>query len=169
MCSILCLSLGPGRLVRASGWGQLNMREGPTTPRSPLQGQQIKLVDTAAWIRRAKLGQYDDCSGHPILPRPAHPNPAGPANRAGERCRLDPAGQAGATLMTFKPTPPPPPLQGQQIEMVDTAGWIRRAKLGQFDDSGGAVAAQTVEEGRSVMQFVHVVALVVDVVRCGCC
>lgn len=56
-------------------------------------------------------------------------------------------------------------LQGQPVELVDTAGWIRRAKLGAYDESGGAVAAQTVEEGRSVMQFVHVVALVVDAVR----
>lgn len=53
------------------------------------------------------------------------------------------------------------------MELVDTAGWLRRAKLAVYDDSDGAVAAQTVEEGRTVMQFVHVVALVVDALRCA--
>ncbi|PRW45001.1 GTPase Der [Chlorella sorokiniana] len=55
--------------------------------------------------------------------------------------------------------------EGHDIELVDTAGWIRRTKLAAYDESGGAVAEQTVAEAKSVMQFVHVVALLVDAQR----
>jgi small GTP-binding protein len=55
--------------------------------------------------------------------------------------------------------------EGRAVELVDTAGWVRRARLAAHDDAGGAVAARTLEEGRSVLRFVHVVALVVDAVR----
>ncbi|KAL4448459.1 hypothetical protein ABPG75_005678 [Micractinium tetrahymenae] len=55
--------------------------------------------------------------------------------------------------------------EGQEVELIDTAGWIRRTKLAAYDESGGAVAEQTVAEARSVMQFVHVVALLVDAQR----
>ncbi|EFN56363.1 hypothetical protein CHLNCDRAFT_144853 [Chlorella variabilis] len=56
--------------------------------------------------------------------------------------------------------------EGQEVELVDTAGWIRRTKLANYDESGGAVAQQTVAEARGVMQFVHAVALLVDAARC---
>lgn len=56
-------------------------------------------------------------------------------------------------------------VEEQDIELVDTAGWIRRARLSSHDDSGGEVAARTLEEGRTVLRFVHVVILVVDVLR----
>ncbi|KAL4438212.1 hypothetical protein ABPG77_010573 [Micractinium sp. CCAP 211/92] len=55
--------------------------------------------------------------------------------------------------------------EGREVELVDTAGWIRRTRLAAYDESGGAVAEQTVAEARSVMQFVHVVAMLVDAQR----
>jgi GTPase len=54
---------------------------------------------------------------------------------------------------------------GHEIELVDTAGWVRKARLAAHDDAGGAVAERTLKEGRTVLRFVHVVVLVVDAVR----
>jgi GTPase len=51
---------------------------------------------------------------------------------------------------------------GKHLELVDTAGWVRRARLAGHDEAGGAVAAAALLEGRHVMHFVHIVALVVD-------
>ena len=53
----------------------------------------------------------------------------------------------------------------QQIELVDTAGWVRRARLSAHDDSGGVVSTRTLQEGRTVLRFVHIVVLVVDAAR----
>jgi ribosome-associated GTPase EngA len=54
---------------------------------------------------------------------------------------------------------------GHEMELVDTAGWVRKARLAAHDDAGGAVAERTLKEGRTVLRFVHVVVLVVDAVR----
>ena len=54
---------------------------------------------------------------------------------------------------------------GRAVELVDTAGWVRRAKLSSHDDVGGVVADRTLREGRTVLRFVHVVLLVVDAAR----
>lgn len=54
---------------------------------------------------------------------------------------------------------------GHEMELVDTAGWVRRARLAAYDDVGGVVAERTLKEGRTVLRFVHVVVLVVDAVR----
>ena len=54
---------------------------------------------------------------------------------------------------------------GHEMELVDTAGWVRRARLSAHDDAGGVVAERTLKEGRTVLRFVHVVVLVVDAVR----
>ncbi|KAG7670962.1 hypothetical protein Ndes2526A_g01249 [Nannochloris sp. 'desiccata'] len=54
---------------------------------------------------------------------------------------------------------------GHEMELVDTAGWVRRARLAAHDDVGGVLAERTLKEGRSVLRFVHVVVLVVDAIR----
>lgn len=54
---------------------------------------------------------------------------------------------------------------GGKVEIVDTAGWVKKTQLKTHDDSQGMVAAQTMQEGRTVLRFVHVVALVIDAVR----
>lgn len=52
------------------------------------------------------------------------------------------------------------------IEITDTAGWVKRAsRLVAHDDAGGAVASIALAESHTVLQFVHVVVLVVDAVN----
>ena len=51
------------------------------------------------------------------------------------------------------------------MELVDTAGWIRKTRLKAHDDSDGAVAEMTMREGKTVLRFVHIVLLVVDCAR----
>jgi ribosome-associated GTPase EngA len=51
------------------------------------------------------------------------------------------------------------------IELIDTAGWIKKTQLKAHDDSDGAVAELTLREGKTVLRFVHVVVLVVDCSR----
>lgn len=54
---------------------------------------------------------------------------------------------------------------GHSIELVDTAGWVRRARLAAHDDVGGRIVESAMGECRTVLRFVHVVALVVDAAR----
>lgn len=54
---------------------------------------------------------------------------------------------------------------GHAVELVDTAGWVRKARLSAHDDAGGVVAERTLQEGKTVLRFVHVVVLVVDAAR----
>jgi GTP-binding protein len=52
------------------------------------------------------------------------------------------------------------------VEITDTAGWVKRAsRLVAHDDVGGAVASIALAESHTVLQFVHVVVLVVDAVN----
>lgn len=52
------------------------------------------------------------------------------------------------------------------VEITDTAGWVKRAsRLAAHDDVGGAVASIALAESHTVLQFVHVVVLVVDAVN----
>ena len=51
------------------------------------------------------------------------------------------------------------------MEVVDTAGWIRKTRLKAHDDSDGAVAEMTMREGKTVLRFVHVVFIIVDCAR----
>jgi ribosome-associated GTPase EngA len=51
------------------------------------------------------------------------------------------------------------------MEVIDTAGWIKKTRLKAHDDSQGAVAEMTIREGKTVLRFVHVVLLVVDCSR----
>ena len=51
------------------------------------------------------------------------------------------------------------------MEVVDTAGWIKKTRLKAHDDSDGAVAEMTMREGKTVLRFVHVVLLIVDCER----
>ncbi|KAK9817190.1 hypothetical protein WJX72_010848 [[Myrmecia] bisecta] len=55
--------------------------------------------------------------------------------------------------------------QDHLIELVDTAGWMRRTRLTQFDDSGGAIAEQALKEGERSMHLAQVVLVVVDVLH----
>ena len=50
----------------------------------------------------------------------------------------------------------------RHVELVDTAGWIRKARLSKYDEAGGEITSRTLEEARTVLRFVHVVVLVVD-------
>lgn len=52
-----------------------------------------------------------------------------------------------------------------EIELIDTAGWVKKTRLPAHDDSGGLVAMRTLEEARTVLRFVHVVVLVLDALR----
>lgn len=52
-----------------------------------------------------------------------------------------------------------------EIEIIDTAGWIKKTQLKTHDESKGAVAAQTIREGKTVLRFVHIVVLVLDATR----
>ena len=54
---------------------------------------------------------------------------------------------------------------GEIMELVDTAGWIKKTQLKAHDDSEGAVAEMTMREGKTVLRFVHVVVLVIDYLR----
>lgn len=54
---------------------------------------------------------------------------------------------------------------GETIELIDTAGWIKKTQLKAHDDSEGAVADLTMREGKTVLRFVHVVVLLVDCTR----
>lgn len=56
---------------------------------------------------------------------------------------------------------------GETIEVIDTAGWVKKTQLKVHDDSQGVVAAQTMREGKTVLRFVHVVMLVLDGLRCA--
>lgn len=51
---------------------------------------------------------------------------------------------------------------GRPIDLVDTAGWLKRTKASNYDETGGAVTTRTLEEARTVLRFVHIVILVVD-------
>lgn len=51
------------------------------------------------------------------------------------------------------------------LELVDTAGWVRRARLAAYDDVGGRIVESAMGECRTVLRFVHVVVLVVDAAR----
>lgn len=51
---------------------------------------------------------------------------------------------------------------GDTVELIDTAGWIKKAQLRAHDDSEGIVADMTMREGKTVLRFVHVVVLVID-------
>ena len=51
------------------------------------------------------------------------------------------------------------------MEVVATAGWIRKTRLKAHDESDGAVAEMTMREGKTVLRFVHVVFLIVDCAR----
>lgn len=55
--------------------------------------------------------------------------------------------------------------KGQDVELVDTAGWLKKTSLPRHDESGGQVAAATLRGGHSVLRLAHAVALVVDA-RC---
>jgi ribosome-associated GTPase EngA len=52
--------------------------------------------------------------------------------------------------------------QRQDIEVIDTAGWIKRQKLPRYDDSGGTVARAASLIGKSTLRLANVVALIVD-------
>ena len=54
---------------------------------------------------------------------------------------------------------------GETMELIDTAGWIKKTQLKAHDDSEGAVAEMTMREGKTVLRFVHVVVLLVDYSR----
>ena len=53
----------------------------------------------------------------------------------------------------------------EKIELIDTAGWIKKTRLKVHDDSDGVVALQTIREGKTVLRFVHVVVIVIDASR----
>lgn len=52
--------------------------------------------------------------------------------------------------------------QEQEIEVIDTAGWIKRQKLPRYDDSGGTVARAASLIGKSTLRLANVVALIID-------
>ncbi|KAA6417474.1 MAG: GTPase Der-like, partial [Trebouxia sp. A1-2] len=52
--------------------------------------------------------------------------------------------------------------EGRDIHLVDTAGWMRRNRLHNFDESGGAVAEQTLQQGQRSMHMAAVVVLLVS-------
>lgn len=51
---------------------------------------------------------------------------------------------------------------GQQLQITDTAGWMRSARLHDFDDVGGDVALKTLRDGYRSLNMVHVVVIMVD-------
>lgn len=77
-----------------------------------------------------------------------------------ERCLTGPEPGLTRDAITTKLT-----FSGRHVELVDTAGWVRKARLSAHDDSDGAVAAATLEEALTVLRFVHVVVLVIDACR----
>eukprot|EP00892_Ulva_mutabilis_P006229 jgi/Ulvmu1/3979/UM182_0007.1 len=52
--------------------------------------------------------------------------------------------------------------RGTRFEITDTAGWLQRATLKAYDESGGNVARMTVAQGSAKVNFGHAVVLVVD-------
>lgn len=56
--------------------------------------------------------------------------------------------------------------EGGTVEIIDTAGWIKKSQLKAHDDSEGAVAELTMREGKTVLRFVHIVLLLIDCTRC---
>ncbi|KAI8109750.1 hypothetical protein M9434_001029 [Picochlorum sp. BPE23] len=55
--------------------------------------------------------------------------------------------------------------EGGTVEIIDTAGWIKKSQLKAHDDSEGAVAELTMREGKTVLRFVHIVLLLIDCTR----
>lgn len=57
---------------------------------------------------------------------------------------------------------------GKTLELVDTAGWVRRARLAAHDpDAGGVLTQRSLAEGAAAMHSAQVVVLVLDATRCG--
>ncbi|DBA81670.1 TPA: hypothetical protein ACH3X1_007420 [Trebouxia sp. C0004] len=52
--------------------------------------------------------------------------------------------------------------EGRDIDLIDTAGWMRRNRLHNYDESGGAVAEQTLQQGQRSMHMAAVVVLLVN-------
>lgn len=56
--------------------------------------------------------------------------------------------------------------KGKTLELVDTAGWVRRARLAAHDpDAGGVLTQRSLAEGAAAMHSAHVVILVIDATR----
>lgn len=55
--------------------------------------------------------------------------------------------------------------RGMKVELVDTAGWLKKAALPAHDDVGGYLAAMTLWQGKRAMHAVHVVVLMLDAVK----
>ncbi len=55
--------------------------------------------------------------------------------------------------------------RGMTLELTDTAGWMKKARLDQYDDVGGNVAAMTLSQGKRALAAVQVVALLLDAQR----
>ncbi|GMH33061.1 hypothetical protein BSKO_00895 [Bryopsis sp. KO-2023] len=53
--------------------------------------------------------------------------------------------------------------QDFSVEIVDTAGWMRRTRMSDVDESGGKLAFVSQHKAKDSMNFCHVVVLVVDV------
>lgn len=51
---------------------------------------------------------------------------------------------------------------GWDVELMDTAGWIRRTRFSNFDECNGKVTLVSQLKSKEAMKFTHVVVLVVD-------